>query len=105
MYTRRTILAFGICTPLVRAKQVPKYRVGDWVVLASLPPLAYYEGKNQDLIRHAAILRACFKSQFQIVYVGEDGRPELDVTAAVARGRNLVGCSISIEPEFLKAVA
>ena len=57
--------------------------------------------------RHAAVVRDCLGGTYRVIYVGEDGRPELDVyrTAAAYIDPGSVGFSISIEPECVVLVS
>ena len=97
---RRTLLAMALAPMFPRLKQV-RFKIGDWVRIVALPSytVAFGSSKERDLRRHAWILRRCLGRRYQIVYIGNDGRPELDVSRAISTAMGALSYSISIEPE------
>jgi hypothetical protein len=91
---RRTFLALAV-SPLLPLPKRSGFRVGDWVRMVALPSYtaAWGASWNRDLQRHARVLQRCFGRRYPVVYVGDDGRAELDVS------RDVEGFSISLEPE------
>jgi hypothetical protein len=100
MMDRRTLLALAV-SPLMPFRNRAELRVGDWVQMVALPPSTtrYASSKNRDLRQLAWIYRRCLGGRFQITFIGDDGRPELDVGREVAPALGLLGCFISVEPE------
>jgi len=100
MMDRRTLLALAV-SPLLPFRKRDKLKVGDWVQMVALPSATarYASSTNRDFRRVAWIYRRCLGKRFQITYIGEDGRPELDVGREVAAALGALGWSISIEPE------
>jgi len=78
-----------------------RYQVGDRVRLASLPSYtaAWRSSKVPVCQKHARILDQCLGRLLQIIYIGDDGRPELEVSRDIAHAMGSLGISISIEPE------
>jgi hypothetical protein len=103
---RRNLLALAV-SPLLPLPRRSGFKVGDWVRIVALPSYtaAWSASRNHDLQRHAWVLRRCLGGRYPVVYVGDDGRPELDVS------RDIVGYSISLDLEcvvrapFLDATA
>jgi hypothetical protein len=93
-------------SPLVPFQRRANFEIGDWVQMVALPARTamYASSTNRDFRRVAWIYRRCLGRRYQIIYVGPDGRPELDVSRDVAHAMGLVGCSISIEPECVVRV-
>lgn len=97
---RRTLLALA-ASPLMPFRKRAELKIGDWVQMVALPSATarYASSTNPDFRRVAWIYRRCLGRRFQITYIGDDGRPELDVSPEVAPVMGTLGCSISIEPE------
>lgn len=81
---RRTLLAMALA-PMLPKLQQTRCKVGDWVRFVALPANteAWASCKSQDLRRVADVYRRCLGGRFPVVYVGDDGRPELDVSTEV----------------------
>ncbi len=99
---RRTLLALA-ASPLIPFRKRAKFKIGDGVQMVVLPSSTarYASSTNRDFRRVAWIYRRCLGGRFQITYIGDDGRPELDVSREVAPAMGLLGCSILVEPECL----
>jgi hypothetical protein len=98
-------VGFSICASrTLRDERARQYRVGDLVEVVALPDYAFQHHNNADLKRHAALLRHCLGKRFPIVYIGDDGRPELDVSAVAAPLMGCIGCEISIEAQCISIV-
>jgi hypothetical protein len=76
------------------------YQVGDWVRMVSLPSYVATWRSNMVPVcqRHARVLEQCLGRRLQIIYIGDDGRPELGVSRDIAHAMGSLGISISIEP-------
>jgi hypothetical protein len=100
MMDRRTLLALA-ASPLLPFRNRAGLKVGDWVQMVALPSYAatFASSQNRDLRRFAWIYRRCLGGRFQIIDIGDDGRPELDVGREVAHAMGVLGCSFAIEPE------
>jgi hypothetical protein len=107
MVSRRALFGIGLCGwPRLLKGRARPFEVGDLVRIVALPSDCRRQWKNREMNEHAALLRDCLGGLYRVVYIGEDGRPELDVTTtAIARNPRLVGCEISIEPECIALVA
>jgi len=107
MISRRMLFGLGLCGwPGLPARPERKYGVGDLVRIVALPSECRTQWKNCKMNEYVALLRDCLGSTYRVVYVGEDGRPELDVAmTAIARNPRLLGCKISVEPECVALVA
>jgi hypothetical protein len=101
MLRRQAIVGLGVWAlpHMLKAGILPQYHVGDLVEVLAIPPCAGYQGNNEDLRRHASLLRRCVGKRCRIIYIGEDGRTELDVTTEADPG--VMSCSISLEKECI----
>lgn len=92
---RRTLLALAV-SPLLPLPNRTGFKVGDWIRIVALPSYtaAWGASWSRDCQEHAQVLRRCLGGRYQVVYVGDDGGPELDVSRDVVAGH-----SISIDPE------
>jgi hypothetical protein len=97
---RRTLVALAFL-PLLPFRRRAQLKVGDWVRIVALPSYAapFASSTNRDLRRVAWLYRRWLGGRFPIIYIGDDGRPERDVSRDVAAAVGLMGCCISIEPE------
>jgi hypothetical protein len=101
MMDRRTLLAI-VLTPIfpVRLNRT-RFKIGDWVQVVTLPSntASFGSAKNPDLRRVAWVYQQCLGGRYRIIYVGEDGRPEIEVDQNIAAAVGALRYSISIEPE------
>jgi hypothetical protein len=105
MISRRVFVGFAGCAPcLIRAAK-QQYRIGDLVEIVALPDYAFRHHSNRAFALHVALLYRCLGKRFRIVYIGDDGRPELDVTSVAAPLAGCIGSSISIEAQCLEVVS
>ncbi len=104
MISRRVFVGLGSCAscfiPLAH-----QYRAGDLVEIVALPEYAFRHYRYRDMALHVAVLRRCLGKRFRIVNIGDDGRPELDVTAVEAPLTGCIGASMSIEARCLEPVS
>jgi len=92
--------------PQLLRERAPHYEAGDLVRLVALPSYCRQQWTQPDMNLHVAVLRDCLGGTYRVSYVGEDGRPELDVLRiAIARTPGLIGCEIAVEPEWVAPVA
>jgi hypothetical protein len=107
MVSRRALLGIGLCgLPMMLRGRARRYEAGDLVKLVALPSHCRQRWKNPDMNWHAALVRDCLGGTYRVTYVGEDGRPSLDVTTtAIARNPGLIGCEVSVEPGCVVLVA
>ena len=92
MLRRQAVLAL---TGTLSAASSPHYQVGDWVEVIALPPYAYVPCHTSDMQRHVATLRRRLRMRYWIVYIGTDGRPELDIIPDAAAVAASIGDSTS----------
>jgi hypothetical protein len=84
----------------------PQYAVGDLVRLVAVPAVWRQPWKNEEVNQYFSMIQDCVGGTYRVIYVGEDGRPELDVgTTAIAHDPRLTGFSVSVEPECVVLVA
>jgi len=106
MISRRAFFGIGLCVwPRFLSGRSQEYKVGNLVKIVALPSYCHRQSKNREFNRHIVLLRDCLGGIYRVTYIGEDGRPELDVTrTAIARNPTLIGCEIAIEPECIVLV-
>jgi hypothetical protein len=109
MFSRRLFLWLGASSPVALSIRRTRYDVGDLVKLVRLPPM--FPDAHPDLTEINRLYRLCFGKTSRVIYIGEDGRPELDVSEHVVRSApaspvtgKLLGCSLSFEPGCLALV-
>ena len=98
---RRTLLAI-VLTPIFRVRlNRTRFKIGDWVQVVTLPSntASFGSARNPDLRRVAWVYQQCFGGRYRVIYVGEDGRPEIEVDQNIAAAVGALSYSISIEPE------
>jgi hypothetical protein len=105
MLTRRFILGFGMLSPLGIAVSDRRFHAGDFVKVVRIPSWA---STNPMLAAHWRLCRNCMGKLCRVLSVGQDGRPEVDVSeyvaASVPQPRKLSRCSISLEARCLVLV-
>ena len=82
MISRRAFFGIGFCgRPALAGGFARQCKPGDLVRIVALRRYreAWEQCKNTDLKRSAALLRRCLGGTYRVVYVGDDGRLELDV--------------------------
>jgi len=103
MLDRRAVL--GIALPSIFAVRLKRtrFKIGDWVQVVALPSYAASLGAAKDLRRRRAawVCQQCLGGHFRVIYVGEDGRPEIEVSQNIAAAAGASGYSLSMEPECL----
>lgn len=101
MPSRRSFLFLPLLHRCFRPPSARSFCVGDLVRVAAIP--ARSPLRNTDFLRHLENLDLCLGKTCRVIFVGEDGRPELDVVEHVRHSNpSLAGCSISFEPNCLE---
>jgi hypothetical protein len=97
---RRTLLATMLAPIFSRPTQT-SFKVGDWLLVVSLPRYAAVWASDQDPDRRksAWVCRQCLGKRYRVEYVGDDGRPEFAVDQNIAAFEGALRCSISIATE------
>ena len=109
MISRRALFGLGLSVwPVLSQTRTRQYESGDLVKVVALPAYCrrwdYCE--NTRLRRHAALLQTCLGTTYRVITIGEDGRPELDVSRTGSiLDPTLTGCSISIERDCVELFA
>jgi hypothetical protein len=109
MSSRRFFLWLGVCSPIALSMRQNRYEVGDLVELVELPLI--FPAVRPDLAEINRRYRLCFGKTSRVIYIGDDGRPELDVSEHVAPmalpdpvSGKLLGYTMAFEPGCLALV-
>ena len=82
---------------------IRQFQVGDLVKIETIPPQPQTESTASN--RHYLFQRLSMKKTCRVIIVGQDGRAELDVSAHVVPFiPDLLGCSMTFEPQYLSLV-
>src|SRR5664279_262086 len=96
MFSRRNLLSLGASSPIALSMRRNRFEVGDLVKLVRLPPM--FPAVCPDLVKVNRFYRLAFGKMSRVIYIGDyigdDGRPELDVSEHVISSPDLVSSNL-----------
>ena len=110
MFTRRRFFSLVASGPIALSVLPCRFQVGDIVRVVKDRP-AVRDAWHPELVEFNRQRRLCYGKTCRVLYVGDDGRPELDVSEHVipfvpvdpVHGPPL-GCVMAFEPDCLALV-